>query len=181
MLSHYKKTMKTLFILFILLMPIAAFAQELDSPIIDKFTNDTTYSTSGAFVANDNNSGEYLMVYFSRIRNDYFLNLRMQVAGGNHNVFNVNNGGKILVKLEDNTVVNLANNSNVQASSSKGYWFANLVIPFSEDDRKKMSGSNFTAIRVMADNQNFDFGITAKEGLVMEKMLLIITTLENYN
>ncbi len=58
MLSHLKKNMKTLLLIGALLVPFVASAQELDKPVIDKFTNDTTFSTTMRVVASDDGTGE---------------------------------------------------------------------------------------------------------------------------
>ncbi len=45
MLSHFKRTMKTLLLFFALLMPFIASAQRVDI-LVDKSTNDTTFKTA---------------------------------------------------------------------------------------------------------------------------------------
>src|SRR3569833_2102913 len=88
----------------LMIISVSACAQEMDRPVVDQFTNDTTLSTTQENVAEG--SDEYLEAYYSRIKNAYYLNFRVDILCENHHSFSVAKGNDAIIKLQNGKFMN---------------------------------------------------------------------------
>ena len=180
-LSHYKKTMKTLFLLLsILSIPVIASAQGMLPPKVDGFTHERTISTEAFSIASANE--DYIIAYFTRTDSGYYLNLRVDLLPEHHDVFTIPGDNNILFRLADNSLLTLNVPKTIVAKSmiltdryyTYTYWSATVVFPMTRDEIVRLSQTDKTGARVEAKEGNIDFGITSKESLTFKKLALLI-------
>jgi hypothetical protein len=178
MSSQLKKIAKAIFIIVILALPFMASAQRMDTPVIDGFTHDTTFSTTQANVSMG--SDAYLDAYFSRQKDGYYLHLRVDLPVASHKSFKISKGNSVIIKFGDNTTLNLTNTNDAESTriayAGQRCWVADVACSISKDDMFNISRASITGIRVQDDKENVDFGISPDDSAAMKKMLLLILT-----
>lgn len=181
--------MKTLFFLIsALLLPFIVFAQKMDKPRIDKITNDTTFFTTTEKVAGGNGafslSNEDIQVYASKLKGDIFLHTIVGLNVSFYKRFHAASGNVVIIKLADNSIINLPNIADVIAERKGGgtlatgrmCWTGELSMHASKDDIDKILSSVVTVIRVQTDEGNLDFDIKPKGSDIIKKSLTLIQT-----
>jgi hypothetical protein len=181
--------MKTLFFLLsALLLPFIVFAQKLDKPRIDKITNDTTFFTTTEKVAGGNGafslSNEDIQVYVSKSKGDIGLHVIVGLNVSNYKRFHASRGNVVIVKLVDNSIINLTNIDDVTAERKGGgtlatgrmCWTGELSTHVDKVDINKILSSVVTVIRVQTDEGNLDFDIKSKGSDIIKKSFTLILT-----
>jgi hypothetical protein len=167
MLSHFKKTMKTLLLFFALLMPFMASAQRVDISV-DKSTNDTTFKTAmdqiqlGGF--------DHILVGFSKLKGVVYLNIKVIIFKKGPE-FHFYPGSNMFLKLDDDEVITLSNIIDAQSSNQA----ATISCILSYGNIDKIKNSKLSNINVMAGDQSFDFDIMPPGSRAFKKMMDLIT------
>ena len=175
-----KRYFTTFFVSCLMIIPISACAQEMDRPVVDQFTNDTTLSTTQENVAVG--SDEYLEAYYSRIKNVYYLNFRVDILCENHHSFSVAKGNDVIIKLQNGKFMNTFNLDNVKAArqnfnlgnGSYDYWSAYVVCAVTYDEMITISRTGIEAIRVATNKGNIDFNMSDIGKKRLDKMSSLI-------
>ena len=181
MLRSLKKICLILLVSFCLLVPFLSLAQDMDTPVVDGFTGETTYSTTLWVIGQ--NQHEYLMAYFTRTKNDYHLKFRVDMLVDDHTYFTITKGDNVNIKLSNNDILTLKAANNTEAEKklvrhgyyTLTYWSAYVDCALSDTDLDKLNSGTFTGVRIQSDNGNFDFGINTKEAYALIKMQAMIT------
>jgi len=185
--QFFKKINKPFLFIIFFVLPVSAFCQKLNKPVIDKFTNDTTLSTTqekiGSTEKFSSTTATFLKASVYKIKGIYFLSVELDASSDN-NYFIVDKDNKILLKLANNNVVTLSNLNESDATHQtiksgfvqRDYWVAIINYQLTKDDIAALSGSALTTVRVAADHQNFDFDIESKGSETLGKMLTLITS-----
>jgi hypothetical protein len=186
MLSFTKTIMKTLSILFILIMPIIASAQKMAKPQIDKSTNDTTFFTTTEKIARNKGAlspyAEDIESYMSTKKGVMILHLKIELTTEDHHRFEVSPGNPVWFKLADNSIINFSNISYVQASregvgpriTGRLCWTAEVAVNVVKGDISKISSSAVKVISVQTNQKNIDFDVKEKYNDVIKKAFVLI-------
>jgi len=184
MVLQLQKITKTILIIAVLLLPAAAFSQKLVKLEVDKFTNDTVSVTSMEKLATTetftSTQAAFLNAYVSRTGTHIFLNFEHDVTTENNQYFLVSQGDVTMLKLDDNTIIKLANDISVHPDRKdikKGfvqreYFSVNIGYGISKEDINKLLTSTLTTVCVGVDNQNFD--VKPKDSDVLKKMFKLV-------
>ncbi len=184
--SQLEKITKACFIFGILTMPVIAFAQKMDKPRIDKFTNDTIFYTTTEKVAGNkgslSSSAEDIEAYASNLHGSINLHLKVELTTFDHRHFNIAKGNSVIFKLADNTLLTIPVISDIGARregigprvTGRECWTGEVAVNVIKDDIKRISSTAITAIRIQGDEENFDFDIKQKNDGVIKKMLELI-------
>jgi hypothetical protein len=177
---------KILLAAIVLILPAAAFSQKLEKPTVDKFSNDTTYSTSQSRIAADGKNTSAVAAYVFadalKIKNNYVLNLELDFTLQGHNVDNIPEGNKVFIKLGDNSVIDLASIKDAIGTDKTikmGVVIREFVSIYahygiSKGDIQKILSGNVTAIRIETHDQKFDFDVQPKESDTIKKTLQLL-------
>ena len=167
MLSHFKRIMKTLLLVCVLLMPFMASAQRVDA-LVDGSTNDTTFKTD--MVQIQLGGFDHVLVDFSKVRGVVYLNIKMIIFKKGPE-FHFYTGSNIFLKLGDDEVITLPNISDVQSSGQAAT--VSCLLSYGNIDR--IDQLKLSTIRVMANNQSFDFDVMPEGNRIFKKMMDLIT------
>jgi hypothetical protein len=185
-----KISIKVFVVLISLVIPVLSFAQTMDKPGIDKFTNDTTLFTTIEKVAtskpaNHINTQE-LDAYFAKNKGQIYMRVIVKLPYNDYYTFDFANGTPITLKLADNSFITLSSIGDIQTDLGdmdgglfnvgiQG-WIGDLPAAVSTDDLQKLSSSTVTAIRVQTANINLDFDCTPTGGQLIKNMVDLIVT-----
>jgi hypothetical protein len=182
-----KKISKPFLFIIFFVLPVSAFCQKLNKPVIDKFSNDTTLSTTQEKVGStekfSSTTATFFKASFYKIKGLYFLSVELDASSDNK-YFIAQKDDKILLKLANNSIVTLSNLNESDATHQtiksgfvqRDYWVAIINYHLSKDDIAALSSSALTTVRVQTDQQNFDFDIESKGNDAFTKMLALITS-----
>src|SRR6202012_2637619 len=111
LVTFLKTIMKTLsFYLLAFILPATVFAQKMDKPQIDKFTNDTTFFTTAEKIASNKGAlssyAEDIESYMSSKNGVILLHLKIELTTEDHHRFEISPGNSISFKLADNSIIN---------------------------------------------------------------------------
>lgn len=166
----------------ILLLPISAFSQKLNKPIIDKFANDTTQCTTSERIAAiesfSSPTAAYLSAWTEKFEHQILLNFKVDVTTIDNKYFIIRKGDRALLKLSDNSIIEVVCLKDADVSRQnikKGfiereYFEADIIYYISPEDINKLLASQVTAIRIKTDDQVFDYDIKPKNSEVLKKM-----------
>lgn len=169
------------------IIPGVALSQKLNRPSIDKFTNDTTYSTTQEKIASTEKFssavGNVLNASILKLHGKVFLSVEIDATFADNQFFTIAAGDTTSLKLADNTLVTLVCGENIPATGQiikKGlierkYWTARINYFIRKADVEKLLASPVTAIRIGIRDGHFDFDVTSKNSDVLKKMFLLIT------
>jgi len=189
MLSQVKKSSRSLFIAFVLSVPLTVAAQKLEKPVIDKFANDTTYFTTTEKIAatksSMSQSVENIEAYLSKKKGVVFGHFSLVLSIDDHKCYHVTAGNQILLKLADNSIVSLSciddrqpkrisYGSHFLKTLDWACWSADIPFGLVENDFKKIAASPVVSIRIQTDEQNYDFDIKPKDTATLSKMFQLI-------
>jgi hypothetical protein len=170
----------------VLFIPSALFAQKMDKPLIDKFTNDTTLLTAKASIAKKDVGAYYqqLEPYFSKVHGEITLHLIVDLPQADADRFYINAGSAILLKLADNTLISVPSATDIKSITGEergGFlnqgistWTADIGLELSAADVKKLLTTAITAIRVPTNKSNMDFDISFNDAGILQRMILLI-------
>jgi len=189
MLSQLKKLGKLLPVIVLSAVHFAASAQKVEKPVIDKFTNDTTYFTTTEKVAATNGSMsqsvENIEAYASKKKSAIFGHFNLIVTVADHKCFHVSNGSQILLKLSDNSIVSLSciddkeskrisYGSHFLKTLNWACWSADIPFKLTNEDIQKINASLVVGIRIQTNEQNYDLDIKPKDAATLTKMFQLI-------
>jgi hypothetical protein len=186
MIQSQFKLITTFLICAVLIIPGLAKAQKMEKPQVDKFTNDTTYFTSTEKIAGGNGafstSNEDIKVYLSRVKGSVYLHFIVELSVTYYHQFQVSSGNNVILKLADNSIINLKNIASVQARREGGgtlatgrmCWIADIYSQPDQADAAKILSSAVAAIRVQTDEGNLDLDIKPKNAETLQKMFQLI-------
>jgi hypothetical protein len=182
----FKKIKRSVFTLVLLAVPFLAFSQKLEKPTIDKFSNETIYTTTTEKIATtekfSSTSASLLYAYATKIKGIIFIDFKLEVSVDQPDCF-LPKGKKVLLKLADNSTIELVNDTDFYAHHQdikngfieRTYWVATPTYLISPDNLSKLTSTNITAIRFEAITSVDDFDVTTKEAAVIKKMFTIIS------
>jgi hypothetical protein len=167
-------------------LPAIAFSQKLEKPTIDKFSNDTTYSTSQSRIASNGKNTSAVAAYIFadafKVKNSYVLDLELDFTVEGHSLANILEGNKIYIKLADNSIITLADIKDAIGNAKTikmGVVIRDFISVYahyniSKADIAKILSGSVTAIRVEAQDQTFDFDVQPKESDTIKKMFQLL-------
>jgi hypothetical protein len=179
--------MKTLsFYLLAFILPATVFAQKMDKPQIDKFTNDTTFFTTTEKIASNKGAlssyAEDIESYMSSKNGAILLHLKIELTTEDHHRFEISPGNSISFKLADNSIINFSNISYVLAKresvgpriTGRLCWTGEVTVNVVKGDIAKITSSAATVIRVQTNQGNVDFDVKSKYSDVIKKAFVLI-------
>lgn len=181
-----KKIYRIFLVSICILMPFLASAQKMEKTQIDKFTNDTSYFTTTEKIAGGNgafsSSNEDIKAYASKSKGEIYLHLVVELSATAYHRFAVSSGNAVIIKLADNSIVNLNAVNNVQAEREGGgtlitgrmCWVGDVSTHIDKTNVAKMLSLAVVAIRVQTDANNLDFDIKSKDAATLTKMFQLI-------
>lgn len=187
MLSQLSKIIKIGLVASVFFIPATSFAQKFYKPTIDKFSGDTTSSTSQERIASNDSfsstTASYLNASIKKINGKYFFIITIDVTTSDNQYFLVSQGDIAFIKLADNSLVKLSSVAPSQAKRQtikKGfvereYFVADIGYALPNDSLQKMLASDVSAIRIAVDGANFDFDLKAKDSQMVKNMLGLIS------
>lgn len=178
---------KILLAAIVLILPAAAFSQKLEKPTVDKFSNDTSYSTTQSRIASDGKNtsavASYVFADAVRLKTSVVLNLELDFTLEGHSPDNILEGNKAYLKLGDNSIITLANIKDV-VGVNKTIKMGVVIREFtsiyahyniSMADVAKITSGSVTTIRIETQDQKFDFDVQPKESDTIKKMFQLLT------
>jgi hypothetical protein len=175
---------KLLFIVFVV-SPFFAFAQKLEKPEVDKITGDTTFSTSKNKIGSETAlwGADILFVSASKLKAGYMLVFYLAKSGNRSTVYSINKGGRAILKLKGNDLVNLeavsSEISKTQYSSFNGIiTSANSTISgyvLIDENLNKLLSNQIAVIRIETSEGNVDFTIKDKNSDIIKNQLLLLS------
>ncbi|HJP63202.1 MAG TPA: hypothetical protein VJ844_07145 [Mucilaginibacter sp.] len=161
-------------------------AQKMNNPVIDKFTNDTTFSTKIEKIAVKSGSiyNNRLEAYFSKSGRDINLHFIVELPTTEAKFFRISAGSRLIIKLTDDSLITLTNPANLKSIGKEisggtlglglASWVADITLPLSNNDVEKLSHNTVAAVRVQTDKSTIDFFVDFKHSGLFQKMTLLI-------
>jgi hypothetical protein len=184
MKTYIKKIAGILVVSALLLIPAISFSQTMDTPYIDKFTNDTTLFTTDQMIAHYKNENQGIRreinVYFAKYKGQVTLHFIVKLPTDEYRRFSISAGTTILVKLADNTLLTLSTTNDAipaAGETKNGYncWQTDIIMALSSGDLEKLSLSAMTAIRIEVSPDNIDFDCLPNINAPVKNMISLIT------
>ncbi|MGZ3945217.1 MAG: hypothetical protein ACXVJB_09755 [Mucilaginibacter sp.] len=169
----------------VLIIPSFSYGQKMDKPVVDGFTHEVTTSTTADIIAFA--SSGYLIGCFIRKSGVYTLYLRSDLVPGGLGSYHIAKGNSVFLKLANDSLITLPINKEAQANVEwhvdhyyrLPYWSAYIECTVPIEDVRKISLSDFTGVRIVADDDNIDFSIQPAESKKLKKMAMLILSSNN--
>jgi hypothetical protein len=158
--------MKTIHKIFISAFINIASAQKLERPIIDKFNNDTTLSSTSERIYASTSPAGGVNVAIKKISKSYILALEIIQVNGLHNI-SIEENAQASFKFADNSILNIPA-SKAANSTEKLYPGGNqrseltCYYILTKSDLDKLKTGEISIVRVLTSKGNFDYELKDK-------------------